>query len=110
MLLKDKQIVPADCVMLGSKNGTDGYIQTAQLDGERNLKAKIPVVQIANMLDDFFALSKDIHVECDEPNINMYSFDGLISIKDPPTKGFHDATATKFNKINDTPGHSKPNP
>ena len=44
LLLKDNQLVPADCVMLGSKNGTDGYIQTAQLDGERNLKAKIPVV------------------------------------------------------------------
>ena len=101
LLLKDKQNVPADCVMLGSKNGTDGYIQTAQLDGERNLKAKIPVVQVSNILSDLFDLKKEIVVECEEPSINMYSFDGLISIKESAfNEGFSEicTTNTKLNK------------
>lgn len=46
LVLEDKQQIPADCVVLQVTNdiGTDeGFIQTAQLDGERNLKPKLPV-------------------------------------------------------------------
>jgi len=47
LFLDDGQLVPADCVLLAvrgtANNLTQGYIQTAQLDGERNLKPKIPL-------------------------------------------------------------------
>ena len=46
IVLGDKQQIPADCIVLKatSENGElGGYIQTAQLDGERNLKPKLPV-------------------------------------------------------------------
>lgn len=46
LYLEDKQIIPADCVVLQTTNdiGSDeGFIQTAQLDGERNLKPKMPI-------------------------------------------------------------------
>lgn len=46
LVLDDKQQIPADCVVLQVTNETDGdegFIQTAQLDGERNLKPKLPI-------------------------------------------------------------------
>ena len=49
LFLSDKQIVPADFVILGIKDADIsgcGYIQTAQLDGERNLKSKLPCTQV----------------------------------------------------------------
>jgi P-type E1-E2 ATPase len=49
LFLSDKQIVPADCDILGIKDADIsgcGYIQTAQLDGERNLESKMPCTQV----------------------------------------------------------------
>lgn len=45
LFLQDNQIIPADCIILAVKDADSsgcGYIQTAQLDGERNLKSKLP--------------------------------------------------------------------
>ena len=40
--LKDGDIIPADCLLLHSPNEHgESYIQTASLDGERNLKLKV---------------------------------------------------------------------
>ena len=43
--IMDDEIVPADCFLLKSKHDTC-FISTGSLDGERNLKPKMPVRQI----------------------------------------------------------------
>lgn len=56
LFLKDKSQIPADCVVLRTKNDTgsaEGFIQTAQLDGERNLKPKLPIKRVADIIDDY---------------------------------------------------------
>jgi P-type E1-E2 ATPase len=41
LYLKEGDEIPADCIILESDNlKNDTFVQTAQLDGERNLKQK----------------------------------------------------------------------
>ena len=76
--------VPADLVLIYS-DGPNGmaYIDTAALDGESNLKAK----QASPMLQKTCRDEKDIskcqaHVVVEDPNIDLYNFDGRITIGD----------------------------
>jgi phospholipid-translocating ATPase len=81
LLLYDGQQVPADCILLASahKEGTC-FVQTAQLDGERNLKPKQALSSVqaklgSELKDD---LTETIKVSSSPPDKNLYSFDGKL--------------------------------
>eukprot|EP01113_Clastostelium_recurvatum_P002109 TRINITY_DN1087_c0_g1_i3.p1 TRINITY_DN1087_c0_g1~~TRINITY_DN1087_c0_g1_i3.p1 ORF type:complete len:1128 (-),score=322.94 TRINITY_DN1087_c0_g1_i3:54-3437(-) len=77
------QPFPADLVVI-STSEEDGacYIETAQLDGETNLKIhralpetfRITLQDIANMRGQ---------VECDVPHPNLYKFKGALTVQNP---------------------------
>jgi len=89
LYLEDKQIIPADCIVLQTTNetgaGDEGFIQTAQLDGERNLKPKLPIKKAQDQIKDFLAKKVDIEVISEGPNPNLYGFEGQLSITNKAT-------------------------
>ncbi|KAH7372069.1 hypothetical protein BKA64DRAFT_610154 [Cadophora sp. MPI-SDFR-AT-0126] len=82
--LRRDDAVPADLAVIYS-DGPNGmaYIDTAALDGESNLKAK----QASPLLRKVCHDEKDIsscqaHIVVEDPNIDLYNFDGRITIGD----------------------------
>lgn len=80
--LQRDQPVPADFVLLHA-NGPNGvaYIETMALDGETNLKNKQPcqaVAKVCSTVDDI--ISNSLHFVVEDPNIDLYKFDGHVSV------------------------------
>lgn len=82
LILKDGDEVPADCILLAT-NRPDGrcYIETANLDGETNLKIRSVAKPTKHFLtaDDILEKYK-LHVECDAPNKDLFYFDGVLKV------------------------------
>lgn len=85
--------VPADILVLTSNNELgETFIETMALDGETNLKSKIPNNQIhklANLANGLNKLSGNL--TCEDPNLDLYNFEGVLNI---PT--FDSNEKTKF--------------
>ncbi|TYZ65539.1 hypothetical protein PybrP1_007716 [[Pythium] brassicae (nom. inval.)] len=84
LLLKDGDEVPADCVLLATSR-PDGrcYVETANLDGETNLKIRSVAKPTKHFLTPDDILNKfKIHVECDAPNKDLFYFDGVLKLTD----------------------------
>lgn len=79
--LHDGQMVPADCVLLSTQQESGQcFVQTASLDGERNLK---PKVALRGLQDNLPVLLKSLgsahlEIECEEPDRNLYYFRGNL--------------------------------
>ncbi|KAL2062033.1 hypothetical protein VTL71DRAFT_6299 [Oculimacula yallundae] len=80
--LRRDDAIPADLVVIYS-DGPNGmaYIDTAALDGESNLKAK----QASTLLRKVCYDEEDVpniqaHVVVEDPNIDLYNFDGRITV------------------------------
>ncbi|ETK83647.1 hypothetical protein F441_11448 [Phytophthora nicotianae CJ01A1] len=83
LLLKDGDQVPADCILLATSR-PDGrcYVETANLDGETNLKIR----QVASCTKHFLTAEEildryTLEVECDVPNKDLFYFDGVLKLK-----------------------------
>ncbi|KAK1947930.1 Phospholipid-transporting ATPase IB [Phytophthora citrophthora] len=82
LLLKDGDQVPADCVLLATSR-PDGrcYVETANLDGETNLKIR----QVASCTKHFLTAEEildrhKLEVDCDVPNKDLFYFDGVLRL------------------------------
>lgn len=78
--LKKNDFIPADILLLSSSNPNSlCYVETAELDGETNLKFKMGLrvtdetLQEERQLSDFDAL-----IECEEPNNRLDKFTGTM--------------------------------
>ncbi|RQM08863.1 hypothetical protein DD237_000600 [Peronospora effusa] len=83
LLLKDGDQVPADCILLATSR-PDGrcYVETANLDGETNLKIR----QVASCTKHFVTAEEileyhELEVECDVPNKDLFYLDGVLKVK-----------------------------
>jgi len=81
ILVKDGELLPADIVCI-STSRSDGrtYLETANLDGETNLKVKNNVqkcgwIKNPQDLDNFIC-----KLDYEGPNNDIYSFDGVLTI------------------------------
>lgn len=82
LILKDGDEVPADCILLATSR-PDGrcYVETANLDGETNLKIRSVAKCTKHFMTADEILEKHrIHVECDVPNKDLFYFDGVIKL------------------------------
>ncbi|GAB2278099.1 Probable phospholipid-transporting ATPase 8, variant 2 [Dionaea muscipula] len=70
---------PADLLLLSSSY-EDGicYVETANLDGETNLKLKHSLEATASLQAESFFLEFKAAVKCEDPNENLYSFVGTL--------------------------------
>lgn len=95
ILVKDDEIVPADCFILASGSSleqTQGgninpgqcFISTGNLDGERNLKPKMAIKEVeANLGAIVSGKGRDlvIEVDCkDGPILDLYKFDSTLKL------------------------------
>ncbi|KAG4091983.1 phospholipid-translocating P-type ATPase [Neocallimastix lanati (nom. inval.)] len=82
VILQKGDKIPADLLLIGSSSeeGTC-YIETSDLDGETNLKRRTALSQFSGIrsLDELLRVKCIIH--CEQPNDNLASFDGSISIQ-----------------------------
>ncbi|CAD6190202.1 unnamed protein product [Caenorhabditis auriculariae] len=80
--VKSGEQLPADLLILAtSEPGNIAYIDTANLDGESNLKVRQAVVDMEHLIDEatletFWNSSTSIH--CDAPNRQIHECDGYI--------------------------------
>ncbi|KAF4040525.1 Pleckstrin homology domain-containing proteinoLip ATPase C [Phytophthora infestans] len=82
LLLRDGDQVPADCILLATSR-PDGrcYVETANLDGETNLKIR----QVASCTKHFLTAEEildryTLEVQCDVPNKDLFYFDGVLRL------------------------------
>jgi magnesium-transporting ATPase (P-type) len=82
--IRDGETIPADCVLLRCKKKAKGmcFVQTAELDGERNLKPVIASKYIDFYFDRIFKNRSDISFEGHfiGPTKNMYFYEGQIEL------------------------------
>ena len=82
--MENNSFVAADILLLSSFNPNGlVYIETAELDGETNLKVK-QCLDTTNLLgEDEKSLSQfNGHIICEPPNNNLSKFEGTLSIAD----------------------------
>jgi phospholipid-translocating ATPase len=74
------ETVPADILLL-STSGESGlcYVETANLDGESNLKQRQVIKGYADRRPAFTPKQFTATVECDAPNPQIYHFNGFIT-------------------------------
>ncbi|KAJ5069633.1 putative phospholipid-transporting atpase [Anaeramoeba ignava] len=81
--LQENDEIPCDLVLLSSSemNG-DCYIQTANIDGETDLKQRTSPVQTRNLTNDSEIGDLSGIVECSIPNQEIYKFDSRIKFSE----------------------------
>ena len=81
MVVRNRELIPADMVLLASSESNGlGFVMTANLDGETNLKAK-------EVKKDFLDLSEEAKIRgakimCDLPNNHLEHFEGTYVLAD----------------------------
>ena len=76
--LKDGDIIPADLVILTTKDERcEAFNKTASLDGETNLKPKLALKSVNDSL--YGNDSKSLQVECHMPIADLYSFNARVT-------------------------------
>ncbi|KAI8908590.1 hypothetical protein EDD86DRAFT_191661 [Gorgonomyces haynaldii] len=101
MVIPSKDIVPgdilyyekggkfdADCILISSsyEEGTV-FVETAELDGETNLKRKACVGVLSEFVDPEKLQKLHGSIECEHPNENLISFEGRINVQSDICKG-----------------------
>lgn len=78
--LHSDDTIPADIVLLASA-GEDGtsYVETAQLDGETNLKLRRPIAESNIPFAELSSIRGTVFVE--PPNHHIYTFEGRLEIE-----------------------------
>ncbi|KAK8810712.1 hypothetical protein WA158_007287 [Blastocystis sp. Blastoise] len=75
---KDEEI-PCDMVLLHTSNNGKCFIQTANIDGETNLKVRYSPTEAQQVFDDPATFSVGgLRVECPPPDCHIYKFDSRM--------------------------------
>lgn len=83
LLLEKDDFIPSDILLLSSSEPHSlCYIETAELDGETNLKVRQPLPDTHELRDYQESLAKfDGYVECEPPNNRLHKFVGTLKWK-----------------------------
>lgn len=82
MLLRVKEgaPVPADCLLLASATEGHCFVETANLDGEANLKKKDSILKEGEW-EPIRRGDVTLQLECEQPTVDLYSFQGFLKLK-----------------------------
>lgn len=75
------ELIPADLILLNSSE-PDGlcYIETANLDGETNLKIKQPREETVHLIDPHKLVNLKGKITSERPNSSLYTYEGTMEI------------------------------
>lgn len=83
--IRDNTIIPADCVVLASStHGKELFTKTQSLDGETNLKPKLPIKKINEVMLSELSFDKKLNIlrsikfTTGAPDADLYNFKGSI--------------------------------
>uniref|UniRef100_A0A3Q2PDI7 Phospholipid-transporting ATPase n=1 Tax=Fundulus heteroclitus TaxID=8078 RepID=A0A3Q2PDI7_FUNHE len=78
--IKKNEFIPADILLLSSSNPNSlCYVETAELDGETNLKFRMGLRATDERLQEENQLARfDALIECEEPNNRLDKFTGMM--------------------------------
>ncbi|EQC33287.1 hypothetical protein SDRG_09268 [Saprolegnia diclina VS20] len=84
--VRDKEVAPADLVILATGNDGVCYIETKSLDGETNLKLREAVLQerFAVETHQYGQRLQSLKFENEEPNADIHKYHGAVHIADDP--------------------------
>lgn len=81
--LSCNDIIPADILLLHSSDPLGiCHVETMNLDGETNLKQRQAVSSLEYGRDGYKASKFIYHVECEQPNAEIYKFKGYIKLSE----------------------------
>ncbi|XP_068124255.1 phospholipid-transporting ATPase VA [Hyperolius riggenbachi] len=88
--LRCNEIIPADILLLSSSD-PDGlcHIETANLDGETNLKQRQVVKNFSELESEFDPVKFNSVIECEKPNNDLVRFRGYIVHKNGKKSGLY---------------------
>ncbi|CCH40607.1 phospholipid-translocating ATPase [Wickerhamomyces ciferrii] len=81
--LEQDEPVPADIILLTSDgvNENEVFVETMDLDGETNLKSRIPHRKITNIMNTANGLKNfQAGVTFEDPNTDLYNFEGVLEL------------------------------
>jgi magnesium-transporting ATPase (P-type) len=81
--LHQDEPVPADIIVLTSdgQNENEVFVETMDLDGETNLKSRIPHRKISAQVNSALGLKEfSGSVTIEDPNTDLYNFEGIVKI------------------------------
>jgi phospholipid-transporting ATPase len=95
--VESNDFFPADLALLASSE-PEGlcYVETANLDGETNLKIKQASSQTCRITTPQSAASMRGQLNCEHPNNSLYTFDATLNLQMSSTPGF---SGTPMKKI-----------
>ncbi|PNW71492.1 hypothetical protein CHLRE_16g656500v5 [Chlamydomonas reinhardtii] len=94
--------IPADLVFLSSSDAGDiCYVETANLDGETNLKIKNCFSKTAgkHLADELKEFAEDSVIRCELPNTHLYRFEGAVMKRADPDAAEHQLPLTADNLL-----------
>ncbi|EDO40789.1 predicted protein [Nematostella vectensis] len=84
--LSSNEIIPADILLLNSSDENNiCYVETANLDGETNLKQREVVNGLFKEDERFSPRNFNFKLKCETPNNHIYRFHGAIELDDSHT-------------------------
>jgi len=84
VLTEEYSMLPADLILLSCSNISKiAFIETANLDGEKNLKPKYCIPQLFNYFKDCNKLLRlRGKIKCDKPNADLTKFSGYLKLSE----------------------------
>ncbi|XP_014226342.2 probable phospholipid-transporting ATPase IA isoform X2 [Trichogramma pretiosum] len=77
---------PADLILLSSSEPNSmSFIETANLDGETNLKIRQAHPETTSLLDTSELMSFRANIQCEAPNRHLYEFNGILRETNKPS-------------------------
>ncbi|ODV95683.1 hypothetical protein PACTADRAFT_43115 [Pachysolen tannophilus NRRL Y-2460] len=82
--IRNNEEVPADIVIISTSDSENGtcFVETKNLDGESNLKVRNALGAGEGIKHSTDLASAQFMIECEPPNVNLYSFKGVLHYKD----------------------------
>jgi phospholipid-translocating P-type ATPase (flippase) len=75
------QYFPADLLLISCDSDVGRvFVETAQLDGETNLKMRFALAETLSHIDVATLSNYQYDIQCEQPNGNLYLFDGTLSV------------------------------
>lgn len=77
--VQNNTFFPADLILLSSSEPQGiSFIETANLDGETNLKIRQAHTETSNLLDTAELMNFRANIQCEAPNRHLYEFNGVL--------------------------------